>query len=88
MKSPESAQITDMILMRIVRLLVKYWTIAPVHTESQMMKTSALIQCAAWMNNPSLIMGNYKVIFYYISPRVKERAQVNKIERNGKKIKN
>jgi hypothetical protein len=40
MKSPESAQITDMIMMRIVRLLVKYWTIAPVHTESQMMKTS------------------------------------------------
>jgi hypothetical protein len=40
------------------------------------------------MNNPSLFMGNYKVIFYYISPGVKERAHVKKIERNGKKIKN
>ena len=40
MNSPVSAQTTDMIMMRMVRLLVKYCMIAPVHTESHMMKTS------------------------------------------------
>ena len=57
MKSPESAQITDMIMMRIVRLLVKYWTIAPVHTESQMMKTSRPDSMRSMDEQPLIIYG-------------------------------